>query len=190
MNRKSFLLMTGWVFILFFFCFAGKANAECCTVLGGCGVGCFKGSELDNKCIGTTGKRCRCCHLALCGGSKFRCGDDCSESSCFGCGKLFGGDCEGGGTDGCTLDTSSDCPTYTEVMRVQCPSPAGEVRIAGTKGGPSSLKIQKSDGAYGIEVVPVGGTNASCVHIQMPKAGGGSEEKVLRKCGGTAPDCE
>jgi hypothetical protein len=81
-------------------------------------------------------------------------------------------------------------PSYKEVMRVNCPAPAGVTRIAGTLNGTSSLKIQKSDGTYGIELVDpyTSGTTpnpeASCVNIQMSTG-----RKAFRKCGGTEPDC-
>jgi len=68
--------------------------------------------------------------------------------------------------------------TYVEVMKVQCPGVTIPVRIAGSKTSASPLKIQKSDGVYGVEYVPVGDANGSCVHIKLPTLG----EKVLRKC--------
>ncbi len=72
--------------------------------------------------------------------------------------------------------------TYAEVMKVQCPS--GEVRIAGVKNGTSPLKIQKSDGTYGIVLVdPLPLTDEqSCMRIRVSDGAGGLVTKALRKC--------
>lgn len=126
------------------------------------------------------------------------CGNNIPGSSCWGCPPICGGSKIDGACNPsscqwhaeisstevvpCTPVTSV---SYKEVMKVDCPAPLGQVRIAGIKNGLSPMKIQKSDGVYGIELVdPVSDpTNASCVRVQVPSLG----TRAFRKCG--ASDC-
>ncbi len=132
-------------------------------------------------------------------GIAMACPGDCgcaNPLAAFTCGGDYSGCITRGSATGC-LDnccllgwTATGCspsvPTYTEIMRVRCPSPVGEVRIAGILNGTSSLKMQKDGDTYGVALVAPGDSEASCVNVQMPAPVG---QRALRKCGGTAPNC-
>jgi hypothetical protein len=129
-------------------------------------------------------RNCVCdyyCHGSLVPGGPYGhiCSPSCSGKTCGGDG--CGGSC-GTCAAGMTCAAGNCVAAFFEVMRVKCPAPMGEVRIAGTLHGSSSLKIQKNGEPYGVVMVPTGDPDASCVRIQMP---GGPQ--ALRKCG--ASDC-
>ncbi len=157
-----------------------KCTKSCKSQTGtACGVsrddGCKTGCGTGTYCA-TSGY--------VCTSGKCVCNDQCKSAATTACGASLNNGCKtdcGAGTycaNGAVCTGGACSSGYTEVMKVQCPGVTIPVRIAGSKTSTSPLKIQKSDGVYGVEYVPVGDANGSCVHIKLPTLG----EKVLRKC--------
>lgn len=150
---------------------------------GSCSKTCGGGTQTrTSDCGGKESRRCNeqaCCTVTA--WVPDICPASCEQKRTESCGGATSRKCSGGSCE--TNKTGPGGAIYAEVMKVQCPGVAAPVRIAGSKTSTSSLKIQKSDGTYGVEHVPVGDSNGSCVHIQLPTLG----ERVLRKCGAT--DC-